>query len=869
VDSGFRARAMAPNGTRLGGWLLHTDNDHFAAIGDFDGDGRGEVLVTSPWGIGVLERSGEGWNSPFLTANGTRVGGWMVDSTSNRFQAVGDLDRDGRTELLVTSPWGIGIMKKVGDTLTCPLLLPNGTRIGGWLLNTADNAFPIAADFDRDGCTELLVKSPWGIAVLRFDGAHLSTALIASNGTRFGDWQLDTAVDRFELTADMDGDGHHEVLVTSPSGVGLLAWRNDTFTTIANVPSGSWIGPWRLETDRNRFGPAAAIGDTGRTEVLLASPWGIGVLAWKDGGLVVPALAPNDSRLGDWRLNTRDNRFNVTGDFDGAGKGRVLITSPWGIGLLRRVGAGLAVSPMVENGTALGDWRLNTRDNDIEAGAWRGTALVIFHDAWKWAIDQARPRWLRRGLAVEETDKAATGLARLRALATTARPGDRVFVHIAGHGSDPRPAGNTDPSHAANHAVGLNSGFIWVHQVAPLFEVMANRGVDLSVLDGSCNGGETVLQATGQRYCAIATTGVNSPGLTGFPVMHDALDVELKPSSFSLWWAEPRSFASALNSIIVRGVPSRFHQRLHRNDQSPLANVFYRTALDRLKALDHGGWYLHYLYCYLYPHIYPTEYAALDAAEKAKFTNDTQTYVDTIDKMVDAYRPTIAAFDAVLADTSLMGQAAPVYVHGFTAAWRALAGDGTWDVLGSPELHMASLADLSPRDWQGTAGFAAIVAELRASITQMLAWYVNQRALLWEIDAAVQSEAPSQAVLLPPIEAKILPLRSPSDPRYYQEFNLLDQDLSKRSRAVRAKALGLSRRARLAPNWEKELSRVKTLLKGGSQKSLALAVAGFKAITVVHLAALGRASFLLSLVEDAVAGAVSGGGAHPGDVNLI
>ena len=49
---------LAPNGTRFGGWLLNTADNYFGTVVDFDGDGRDEIVVTSPWGIGILKLSG-------------------------------------------------------------------------------------------------------------------------------------------------------------------------------------------------------------------------------------------------------------------------------------------------------------------------------------------------------------------------------------------------------------------------------------------------------------------------------------------------------------------------------------------------------------------------------------------------------------------------------------------------------------------------------------------------------------------------------------------------------------------------------------------------------------------------------------------
>ena len=68
-----------------------------------------------------------------------------------RISRIGDLDGDGQDEILVSSPWGIGVLKEEGGTMTAVTMVPNGTRLGGWLLNTADNTFGPVADYDGDG----------------------------------------------------------------------------------------------------------------------------------------------------------------------------------------------------------------------------------------------------------------------------------------------------------------------------------------------------------------------------------------------------------------------------------------------------------------------------------------------------------------------------------------------------------------------------------------------------------------------------------------------------------------------------------------------------------------------------------------------
>jgi hypothetical protein len=93
-----------------------------------------------------------------MQPNSTRFGGWLLNTADNKFGPAADFDGDGRAELLISSPWGLGILKMAGSTMSALMMRPNGTRFGGWLLNTADNNFGPAADFDGDGHAETLIS---------------------------------------------------------------------------------------------------------------------------------------------------------------------------------------------------------------------------------------------------------------------------------------------------------------------------------------------------------------------------------------------------------------------------------------------------------------------------------------------------------------------------------------------------------------------------------------------------------------------------------------------------------------------------------------------------------------------------------------
>jgi len=362
------APTMQPNGTRFGGWLLNTADNHFGPPGDYDGDGKAETLVVSPWGIGILEQAGNTFAAPMMQPNGTRFGGWLLNTGDNSFGPAADYDGDGRTELLVASPWGLGVLKQAGNTMAAPMMAPNGTRFGGWLLNTGDNSFGPVGDFNGDRKPEILVTSPWGIGMFELSGSTLTVPMMAPNGTRFGGWLLNTDDNVFGPVGDFDGDGRTEIFVSSPWGIGIMKLSGSTLSMVMMAPNGTRFGGWLLNTADNTFGPAGDFDGDGRTEVLVTSPWGVGILKLSGSTLTVPMMQPNGTRFGGWLLNTGDNQLGTSADYDADRRAEILITSPWGIGILEQAGNTMAAPTMQPNGTRFGGWLLNTIDNDVGHG---------------------------------------------------------------------------------------------------------------------------------------------------------------------------------------------------------------------------------------------------------------------------------------------------------------------------------------------------------------------------------------------------------------------------------------------------------------------------------------------------------------------
>jgi hypothetical protein len=361
----FTALALRPNGSRFDGWLLNTNDNRLEIVADLNGDGRSEMVFASPWGIGVLRLAGDTYGAYMLSPNGTRFGGWLLNTEDNKFGPSGDFDGDGRHEFLVSSPWGIGVFKFDGTTFTVPAMAPNGTRFGGWLLNTADNKFGPVGDFDADGRDEVMVSSPWGIGVFNIDGGTISTPALQPNGTRFDGWLLNTADNRFGPVGDFDANGRDDIVVRSPWGIGILDLSGNTFAGLMLQPSGTDFGGWVLDTSSNHSWAAARFAHGTRDDLFVSGLPGVAVSKFNPAARTFETtlVGNNGARFGGWLLNTQDNAFSGFQDLSGDDRADILVSSPWGIGVLSQSGRTFTVPVIAQNGTRFGGWLLNTADN--------------------------------------------------------------------------------------------------------------------------------------------------------------------------------------------------------------------------------------------------------------------------------------------------------------------------------------------------------------------------------------------------------------------------------------------------------------------------------------------------------------------------
>jgi len=206
VFSGHFSGALAARsgtGALLPGWPRQGANyvASPATLVDIDGDGIDEIFTEE-----------EDWRLHAYRADGSTVPGWphagFFGGQERHTSAVADLDGDGRLEIVTASGWtspGVALLAHRSD----------GTLMPGFpvFFDGATNTYPVIGDIDGDGRPEILVAgrlaSGNGIYVYSSSGALVRTIQAA------GTFSYGTAL----ALADLDGDAVPEVVMQTDSFV--------------------------------------------------------------------------------------------------------------------------------------------------------------------------------------------------------------------------------------------------------------------------------------------------------------------------------------------------------------------------------------------------------------------------------------------------------------------------------------------------------------------------------------------------------------------------------------------------------------------------------------------------------------------------
>jgi hypothetical protein len=327
AGGGFTTLAAVPWGTALTASYTLRDTDTIVGTGNFDVTHPGnDLLLRSPSGLIVLELAGS------LAVAGqiawtTSPTGWP--HTTDRIDGLGDFDGDGQTDLLLRDGTRLGLARvtRAGAIawLTTYTAVTAGTWLGGWNFGGTEQVLGVG-DFDGDGRADFLLKSGWGIGTIKRDTSGVLTSLnMVGFGGFWGSWGTN-ASDALVGIGDINGDGRADLIWRSAWGLGI---NSRTATGAAVVLAGYSYGTWFSGSWNFGSGDTfPALGDftgDGRVDLIIRSPWGVGLLAGSSTGqLGLVTSNPMFDILGSWQVRAGD-QFLPVGDFDGDGRKDVFL----------------------------------------------------------------------------------------------------------------------------------------------------------------------------------------------------------------------------------------------------------------------------------------------------------------------------------------------------------------------------------------------------------------------------------------------------------------------------------------------------------------------------------------------------------------
>jgi hypothetical protein len=197
--------------------ILHVDGLNGFSVGDFNKDGKEDLLIADFTGVSILFGKGDGtFGAPVVASTGVGA-----------FPVTGDFNGDGFPDLAMVTGTTVSVFLNNGDcTFKAPKTFFAGPSIS-WLA---------AGDFNNDGKLDLVVCADKFVVVLLGNG---DGTLQSPKDTSIPNVTLELAV------GDFNGDGNLDLAVSEfgPALSILLGKGDGTFGKPRRFSAGSGIGP--------------------------------------------------------------------------------------------------------------------------------------------------------------------------------------------------------------------------------------------------------------------------------------------------------------------------------------------------------------------------------------------------------------------------------------------------------------------------------------------------------------------------------------------------------------------------------------------------------------------------------------------------
>ena len=209
------------------GWTPPTKSWHAVGTGDFDGDGRSDIL---------LQNAEDGqcfvWEMNGLSVNASGVVGWTPPSSEWKVAGTGDFDGDGKSDIL---------LQNAADGM-CFVWEMNGlgvkdSGVVGWTPPSAAWHAVGTGDFDGDGKSDILLQNTddGTCFVWEMNGLKVKDSGLVGWTPPSSDW-------RVAGTGDFDGDGKSDILLQNGADGMCFVWEMEGLAVKASGMVG-WTPP--------------------------------------------------------------------------------------------------------------------------------------------------------------------------------------------------------------------------------------------------------------------------------------------------------------------------------------------------------------------------------------------------------------------------------------------------------------------------------------------------------------------------------------------------------------------------------------------------------------------------------------------------